>query len=192
MYRTDLASISELNHYALSSAWQQFNDSSELWEGMGILWHRDVEADFEVFYSRESMFSKCSLVKQYQNLRKLWSYKKYVVWSRQLLKHFAAKSVTSVESLQSIDTLTGEMLSKSAFVNFDMQIWHVSLHYWPIAKHLDSADLWGTGESKMELLELISCKEMGVVYIRGQLHVIICRVYRCTLALTDCVALWVT
>ena len=29
MYRTDLASISELNHYALSSVWQQFNDSPE-------------------------------------------------------------------------------------------------------------------------------------------------------------------
>lgn len=28
MYRTDLAGISELNHYALSSAWQQFNDST--------------------------------------------------------------------------------------------------------------------------------------------------------------------
>lgn len=43
MYRTDLASISELNHYALSSAWQQFNDSSE--KGMGILWHGNVEGD---------------------------------------------------------------------------------------------------------------------------------------------------
>lgn len=29
MYRTDLASISEMNHYVLSSAWQQFNDSSD-------------------------------------------------------------------------------------------------------------------------------------------------------------------
>lgn len=27
MYRTDLASISEMNHYALSSVWQEFNDS---------------------------------------------------------------------------------------------------------------------------------------------------------------------
>lgn len=42
MYRTDLASISELNHRALSSAWQQFNDISEPREGGDTLWHSEM------------------------------------------------------------------------------------------------------------------------------------------------------
>ncbi len=41
-------------------------------------------------------------------------------------------------------------------VNFG-ELWRVNLHRWPIASHLDSADLWGDGYLERKLSYLISC-----------------------------------